>query len=146
MDGRYGEISGRLKEKGLKVSHQRVEVLKYLSENFCHPTADTVLSALKSRLPTLSKSTVYKTLNALVEEGMLREITIEGGETRYEYNLRDHGHFKCGRCGEVFDFSIDTSGVPVKGLEGFEIRDRNVYFKGICAGCIKNEKNKKEIE
>jgi Fe2+ or Zn2+ uptake regulation protein len=143
MDKRYGEISGMLKGSGMKSSHQRIKVIEYLSKNFCHPTADMVLLELRKELPTLSKSTVYKTLNALVAEGMLREITIDENEVRYEYNLHDHGHFKCLRCGRIYDFGVDVGSMPAKGLEGFKISDRNVYFKGICGDCIKNEENEK---
>jgi Fur family peroxide stress response transcriptional regulator len=136
MSERYGEIAGMLRARGLKSSHQRIKVIEYLSRNFCHPTADMVLNGLSKELPTLSKSTVYKTLNALVAEGLLREITIDENEVRYEYNLIDHGHFKCLRCGNIFDFNIDIGAAPVSGLEGFRVTDKNVYFKGLCPKCI----------
>jgi len=60
----YSDI---LKAHDLKVSHQRIRLLEYLAENFIHPTADRIMTDLKDELPTLSKSTVYKTLNALFQ-------------------------------------------------------------------------------
>ena len=76
-------------------------VLQYLQNNPCHPTADMILSEIRHDVPTLSKSTVYKTLNTFVDANILREITIEDNEIRYEYNLFDHGHFKCEKCGRI---------------------------------------------
>lgn len=128
-------LSHILNQKGLKPSHQRLRILEFLANNPCHPTADKVLSEMKEELPTLSKSTVYKTLNAFVEAGILREITIEENEIRYEYNLVDHGHFKCRSCGEVYDFEIDFGSMQYDSLGGFKIEDRNVYFKGVCESC-----------
>jgi len=129
-----------LEQKGLRPSHQRIKILEYLANNPCHPTADQVLSAMKKELPTLSKSTVYKTLNAFVEAQMLREITIEDNEIRYEYNLVDHGHFKCERCGRIYDFKMDFGVLQSDDLQGFWITDRNVYFKGVCKSCLNHHR------
>lgn len=130
---KYADI---LDEHNLKTSHQRTKILEYLSNNPCHPTADKVLLEMKKELPTLSKSTVYKTLNAFVDAGLLREITIENNEIRYEYNLHDHGHFKCNDCGEVYDFSFDYNGLKSDDLEGFEIYEKDLFLKGVCKSCL----------
>ncbi|WP_425448422.1 Fur family transcriptional regulator [Dethiothermospora halolimnae] len=125
-----------LNKRGLRPSHQRIKILEYLTNNPCHPTAEKILSEMKKELPTLSKSTVYKTLNAFVEAQMLREITIENNEVRYEYNLIDHGHFKCEKCGLVYDFKIDFDILQFEELKGFKINDKNIYFKGVCKNCL----------
>lgn len=127
-----------LNKKGLRPSYQRIKILEYLANNPCHPTAEQILSEIKKEIPTLSKSTVYKTLGAFVEAEMLREITIENNEVRYEYNLTDHGHFKCEKCGSVYDFEIDFNILKSEGLSGFKINDKNIYFKGICKRCLIN--------
>lgn len=133
MEKKYYEI---FKYNHIRASHQRFIILNHLANNFCHPTADMILSAVKKDLPTLSKSTVYKTLNAFVDAGILREITIEDNEIRYEYNLFDHGHFKCEKCGSIFDFDIDINNLKSEVLNGFKITDKNVYFKGMCKNCM----------
>jgi Fur family peroxide stress response transcriptional regulator len=130
-----------LNKKGLRVSHQRIKILEYLATHPCHPTAEQVLSEVSKELPTLSKSTVYKTLNNFVEAGILREITIEDNEIRYEYNLIDHGHFKCARCGTIYDFNIDFGVFQSDELNGFLINDKNIYFKGVCKSCLEKTKN-----
>lgn len=132
---KYREI---LDNKGIKSSHQRIKILEYLANNPCHPTAEKVLSDMKKMLPTLSKSTVYKTLNAFVDANLLREITIEDNEIRYEYNLIDHGHFKCEKCGKIYDFDIDFKMIQSDELCGYKINDKNVYFKGVCKNCLAN--------
>jgi len=127
-----------LDKKGLRISHQRIKILQYLSADPCHPTADKILNEMKKDMPTLSKSTVYKTLNAFVDANILKEITIEDNQIRYEYNLIDHGHFKCTKCGDIYDFEIDIDSIKYKDLAGCRIIDKNVYFKGICYSCLKD--------
>jgi Fur family peroxide stress response transcriptional regulator len=129
-------FSELLIKNGLKSSHQRIKILEYLATHPCHPTAEKVLTEMKKELPTLSKSTVYKTLNSFVEANLLREITIEDNEIRYEYNLIDHGHFKCEICGTVYDFDFDTKILKTDNLNGFLIKEKNVYFKGRCKNCL----------
>ena len=87
-------------------------------------------------IPTLSKTTVYNTLKKLVEEDLVRVITIEGNETRYDINTEDHGHFKCENCKAIFDFNVNMNTLLVKGLEDFKISNKNVYFKGFCPNCL----------
>lgn len=125
-----------MEQRGIKVSHQRIRILDFLANNPCHPTADTVLNEMKKEMPTLSKSTVYKTLKAFVDGGILREITIEDNEIRYEYNLKDHGHFKCIVCEAIYDFRYSFDSSKIEELEGFRIDDKNIYFKGVCKKCL----------
>lgn len=138
MNNAVEKLTDELNKKGLRPSHQRVKILDYLANHPCHPTAEKILSEMKKELPTLSKSTVYKTLNTFVEAQMLREITIEDNEVRYDYNLMDHGHFKCEQCSSVHDFNIDFSILRHDELNGFKIHDKNVYFKGVCKSCLTN--------
>ncbi len=94
----------------------------------------------EKELPTLSKSTIYKTLNAFVKAKTLIEIeiTIENNEVRYEYNLMDHEHFKCEKYGIVYDFKVDLDFLQSDELGGFKINDKNICFKGICKCCLIN--------
>jgi Fur family peroxide stress response transcriptional regulator len=75
-------------------------------------------------------------LRVLVQAGLVRVITIEDNETRYDIDVRDHGHFKCESCGKIYDFNIDMNSLIVKDLNNFKIDDKNVYFKGICPQCL----------
>lgn len=120
----------------IKPSYQRIRIYEYLSLHFTHPTADMIFDDLKDEIPTLSKSTVYTTLKAFVSAKLIREITIEDNEVRYEFNLNDHGHFKCEECGTIYDFDIEVSNFKTAYLNDFKINDKNVYFKGICKKCL----------
>jgi len=79
----------------------------------------------------------------LAEAGLVRIITIEDNETRYDVIIESHGHFKCESCGNIYDFSIDIDSLTCKDLANFQINDKNVYFNGICQICLANmEENK----
>lgn len=129
-------LSDELKNKNIRLSHQRLKVLEYLIQNRCHPTADQIYNALHKDVPTLSKTTVYNTLNALVKANIVRPVNIENTETRYDIHTFDHGHFKCESCGDVVDFSVNPDALRANELNDYEIIDKNVYFKGICPKCL----------
>lgn len=140
MNQLFDRLQNELKKKNINLSYQRLKVLEYLTQNQCHPTVEQIYTDLEKEISTLSKTTVYNTLKKMVSEGLVRVITIEDNETRYDINTHDHGHFKCEICKNIFDFDINMDLVSTKGLERFKILDRNVYFKGICPGCLSNSK------
>ena len=78
----------------------------------------------------MSKTTIYNTLNALVNANLVRVITIEDNETRYDATTENHGHFKCESCGEIFDFNINFDSLAAEGLGSFKVNHKDVYFKG----------------
>lgn len=124
-----------LREKGVNPSHQRLKVLEYLCQHPSHPTADEVYQALKPELSTLSKTTVYNTLRVLVESGLVRAISIEGNEARFDLKDMDHGHFKCLSCGQIFDVPMDTGALVPGALKGWDVRETDVHFRGLCPDC-----------
>lgn len=132
----FEELKQELQRKNISLSHQRVKVLEYLAQNHCHPTADKIFIELQKELPTLSKTTVYNTLRLLSEAGVVRTVSIDGNEIRYDITTQDHGHFKCESCGGVYNFSVDIDASVLTDLSAFCITDRNVYFKGICPKCL----------
>lgn len=135
----YERASSVLVKNGIKPSHQRVMIYFYLESNFIHPTALQIYEALKKTIPTLSKSTVYSTLKAFSHANIVREITIEENEIRYEFNVHDHGHFRCNSCGRIFDFKINIDCISADELSGFLIDDKNVFYKGICKDCLEKQ-------
>ncbi|HAQ39436.1 MAG TPA: transcriptional repressor [Clostridiales bacterium] len=139
------DLINELKSKKIRLSHQRLKVLEYLTQNYNHPTVDQIYNGLHDEVPTLSKTTVYNTLNSLTEAGLVRVINIEDNETRYDINTGDHGHFKCQSCRKIYDFSIDIDSFKNHELDDFKINDKNVYFKGICPTCLLNKKTKQVL-
>lgn len=131
----FEDLSMELKAKNIRLSHQRLMVLDYIDKNRCHPTVDQIHSDLVKDMPTLSKTTIYNTLNALIDVGLVRRITIEDNETRYDITSDDHGHFKCESCGKIFDFHINMDSIQSDDLDDFKIKNKDIYFKGICPLC-----------
>ncbi|HNX57617.1 MAG TPA: Fur family transcriptional regulator [Spirochaetota bacterium] len=128
-----------LSGKGIQPSVQRVKIYEFLWNNRIHPTADDIYERLHPEIPTLSRTTVYNTMKLFLENGLVQPIVIEEKEIRYDIDVSAHGHFKCDRCGKVFDF---RSGISEEGvfpeLAGFQIRERHLYFKGLCKSCAKH--------
>lgn len=140
MEQKYQHTKNVLKKRKIRLSHQRMKILEHMCQNRNHPTADQIYTALHEEEPTLSKTTVYNTLHMLAERGLIREVSIENNETRYDIITEDHGHFKCTQCGTVSDFCIDIESLTSNDLSAFEVSDKNVYFRGICPACLKKQK------
>ncbi|HAF60322.1 MAG: transcriptional repressor [Clostridiales Family XIII bacterium] len=141
MELKLEELKQDLKRRNINLSHQRLKVLEYLTQNRCHPTVDQIYTdLLHKEIPTLSKTTVYNTLRMLAEEGLVKVITIEDNETRYDIDVAEHGHFKCESCGSIYDFTIDMDSLELGGLNNFKVKEKDVYFKGICPECHSNIK------
>lgn len=130
------DLTAELKMKNIRLSHQRLKILEYLSSHRIHPTVDQIYTGLQKEIPTLSRTTVYSTLNALADAGMVREINIEDSEIRYDIDIESHGHFKCESCGMIYDFKADLDSLAPEELKDFVIKDKNLYFKGVCPACL----------
>ena len=135
-------IADTLTKNKIRPSFQRIKVLDYLISNQHHPNVDRIFKDLQSEVPTLSKATIYNTLNLFVKAGLVRVLTIEDKETRYDIVTETHGHFKCEECGTIFNFEVDPELLATDELAGFKIVERNVYFKGVCSKCLLNMNNK----
>lgn len=98
-----GEVEKTLLSHGVKPTAQRVVIAEYILNTHSHPTADEVLQAVSERLPVLSRATVYNTLHALVEAGVVREVITDAGCVRYDANVSDHHHFVDVNSGRIFD-------------------------------------------
>lgn len=136
MKTTFEDLSLELKSKNIRLSHQRLKVLEYVTNHRTHPTVDQIFNDLQKEVPTLSKTTVYNTLSTLIEAGLVKLITIEDNETRYDIDTENHGHFKCESCGKIFDFDININSLETEELNNFKIINRDVYFKGTCPNCI----------
>lgn len=121
------------RSKGLRVTPQRLDVYRFLLLNPTHPSADEIYSVLKAENSSFSRTTIYNSLNALVESGLAITVKIGENELRYDGNADYHGHFKCDCCGKIYDFTPKR--VEFEGLDGFEVMQEDVYFGGICRNC-----------
>ena len=139
MDKPLQEIVNELKKRNIRPSYQRLKILEYLMKERYHPTAEGIYFDLHKKIPTLSKSTIYNTLNLFIEKKLLKEVSIENNETRYDIILTNHGHFKCDKCGEIIDFKVNIDDFIAENLNDYKIQEKNVTFKGICPKCFKEK-------
>ncbi len=120
----------------IKPSFQRIKIFEYIRNSNNHPTVDEIYKHIVKDIPTLSKTTVYNTLNLFIDKDIASVITIEENETRYDVIMSHHGHFKCTQCGRIYDVTIDMSDLHLDTLEGFKIDEKHLYFKGKCKICL----------
>ena len=127
--------------RGLKPTFQRLRILGYLQEQNSHPTVEMIYEDLVKEIPTISKTTIYNTLNALAEKGIVHAITITGTEARYDCKAFPHHHFLCKRCGKVIDIDIQCPHLKRGRIDGHQIEELHRYFKGICKSRLKARSN-----
>jgi Fe2+ or Zn2+ uptake regulation protein len=123
-----------MRDAGLRPSSARVHVLRYLEKHRNHPTADTIYKALRPDLPSLSRASVYNSLSALERSGLVRPLTMDGDELRYDAFVEDHGHFCCEACGAICDFALAPADAAF-ALDGFLIRRKDLLVFGLCPDC-----------
>lgn len=138
MNKTLEDLSNELKRKNIRLTHQRLKVLEYLLDNAQHPTVEQIYKDLKKEVPSLSKTTIYNTLNYLAELKLIKVIAIEDNEAHFDAATESHGHFKCDSCGKIYDFDIDINSCDTEKLDNFKINEKVVYFKGTCPRCLSN--------
>lgn len=136
-ESKKNELKELLIKKGISPSIQRLKTLEYLYENRNHPSVDMIYDKLKNEIPTLSKTTIYNVLKRFKKEGLVKEITIEGSEVRFDMFIEPHAHFKCERCGKIFDIPYENVAFDLKEIEGNQINNTEIFFFGICKNCLK---------
>ena len=134
-------LGERLIQKNIKPSFSRLRVMEYLMTERNHPTVDDIYRELVEEIPTLSKTTVYNTLALFEDARLVRRVATDGNEARYDAFVEDHGHFRCDSCEKIFDFSIRLEEADEEGLDSFDIRERNIYYQGLCPQCRDRGKN-----
>jgi Fur family peroxide stress response transcriptional regulator len=129
-------INARLATSGFRFTPQRQEVYDVLLEKRDHPTAEEVFIRAKRRMPEISMATVYNCLDALVQCGLARQVTLDRGAARFCPNMREHCHFYCDRCNRVFDVDFPEEGSPGLPLpRGFKAERFEIAIHGTCADC-----------
>ena len=131
------ELADILLSHGVRVTQQRIAVYQYLLTHRTHPSADTIYSALVKEYPVFSRTTIYNSLNALLRAHLIRVVTIHADEQRFDADVSDHGHFRCIKCGKIFDFRVNSEQIYSLCPDGFHGEQGDVYFTGTCPDCSK---------
>lgn len=135
---RVEELSAALRAAGLRLTHQRLEVVREIAGTDEHPDVEAIYRGVRRRAPTISLDTVYRTLGTLADRGLLLRVDTPGGPARYDANLARHHHFVCIRCGlirDVEDARLDAWGRAAEVRMPGTLVSVEVRFKGICARC-----------
>ncbi|HWP24382.1 MAG TPA: transcriptional repressor [Candidatus Binatia bacterium] len=131
------------RRRGLPLTIQRRVILEALLERDDHPTVDQVFDAVKERIPGVSRTTVYRTLETLVTLGMAQKTSHFGAVARFDGNTDHHHHLVCVRCDTIVDCAAPAPRslrLPAPLRAGFEITDFSIYFQGLCPDCRRRER------
>lgn len=129
-------LTQRVYAEGGKMTAQRSLIYRTLVGDTSHPTAEELHARLLPRLPHLSLTTVYKTLNELVAWGELRRIDAGDGRIHFDPDVREHAEVVCLRCHRVDDVPDSASHAPLpRELAGYHVMRRAETFYGYCPRC-----------
>ena len=124
-----------MKSKGISPSITRTKIFSFFDDTNHHPTVDEIYQGLVQELPTLSKTTVYNTLKLFCEHNLVKPVTINSSESRYEMYHEPHSHFQCNSCGEITDIPYIKPTYSIKELDGYIVTEDEVHLTGICPSC-----------
>jgi len=126
-----------LREKGYKLTSQRLEIISLLARDMTHPGAGDIFRKVRKRVPQISMSTVYYTLDMLKKEGLLRELEFYDRDNRYDVTVADHINLICKKCGKIVDFpgELPFSAEAVEIRTGFQPVAMRYEYYGYCKEC-----------
>jgi Fur family peroxide stress response transcriptional regulator len=127
-----------LRRAGLKLTAQRVAIVRELADDLSHPTAQELFERLRPAFPTMSFATVYNTLDALARVGLIGSLRL-GSAVRFDPNTTAHHHAVCDRCGSVLDLPAEepspASRAAIARGSGFSVRVEQRIYRGLCGRC-----------
>jgi len=133
---KINEIRDKLVEKGLKVTPQRIAILEAIIRLDNHPTVENIVDFIRRNNPNIATATVYKVLDALVENDLVRKVKTEKDIMRYDANLEKHHHLYCSDSDRIEDYSDNELNnllekyFEKKKIPGFKIEDIKLQIIG----------------
>jgi Fe2+ or Zn2+ uptake regulation protein len=131
-------LSQVLRERGQRVTPQRLAIARVVRELDRHTTAETVFARVSEQMPGVSLPTVYATLDLLEQLGLLRRVPTEAGTAVFDPRTEDHHHLVCRRCGDIMDVDAPVDRAELLSAAaalGFAPDDAQVVVRGLCARC-----------
>jgi Fur family transcriptional regulator, peroxide stress response regulator len=130
----------KARTSGIRLTPQRMELLRALSETTQHPTADDLYRHVRRILPSVTPATIHRNLQELVKAGLIATLERTGGSTQYDPTVDDHHHFVCRRCGRIFDVYLSHSENRIdrqrSELGNASIDRFEILFDGTCGDCL----------
>ncbi|HNT33669.1 MAG TPA: transcriptional repressor [bacterium] len=130
-----------LRERGIKVTHQRLEIFREVAQSGGHPDVERIYRGVRKRVPTVSLDTVYRTLLLLLDLGLLTTLGPPRDRARFDANMKTHHHFVCSKCGVTQDFyheAFNQLKIPDRVQEWGRMERTQVEIKGTCEKCLRN--------
>ncbi len=128
----------------MNYSKQREIIFDTLQENVVHPTAEYLYTKIKEKDPKISLATLYRNLNQLAENGIIKKIDGLENSSHFDHNTHEHYHFICKKCKRVFDIDADVAPELIRKTEeltDFVIENHDIVFSGICKDCRQTGSN-----
>ena len=122
----------------MRYSKQRDTILQTLTDNPIHPTAEQLYALVKQIAPAISLATVYRNLNQLAENGMIKKICGLDGTSHFDHNIHKHYHLLCSKCHKVYDVPYDIAPLlseEVLSQTGMIVESCDIAMRGICNKC-----------
>jgi Fur family peroxide stress response transcriptional regulator len=128
-----------LRDKGCRLTPQRLAMLKILAKSEGHPSAEQIYEQLRAAYPTTSLATIYKTLSLLRNMGEVLELTFGGVGSHYDGNKPyPHPHVICTGCGQILDPEFEAAAglsQEIARQTGYKITHEQLNFFGLCPRC-----------
>jgi Fur family peroxide stress response transcriptional regulator len=130
-----------LREKGFKLTPQRLLIIDILIEGKTHPSAQALVEKAREKAPRISTSTIYYTLNLLKKLKLIKELDFHAMDNRYEVNTADHLNLICLACGKIQDFmeGVPASSGEIEERTGFRAHEMRLEYYGYCKECLRNK-------
>ncbi|MCF7886289.1 MAG: transcriptional repressor [Candidatus Marinimicrobia bacterium] len=142
MNTKIKNIKMYLESNNVNPTYHRIVIFQYMENSTRHPTAEQIYTDIKKEIPTISKTTVYNTLNSFVKNGIAEKLNIADSEVHYDIPDNGHDHFLCINCGKIYDIKPEysKSNIEIKSIQGHKITQLHCYYKGICKSCRNDKK------
>ena len=142
-EARLEALLSKLKERGQRITPQRLAILRILAGSEGHPSVEDIYGVVIKDFPTTSLATVYKTITLLKELGEVLELEFSHGSNRYDGNKPfPHPHVVCTRCKSIVDpdlESLSAMTAEVSEQTGFKVVNHRLDFYGLCPECQKEK-------
>lgn len=130
------EIRQKLVEKGLKITPQRIAILEAITELHTHPTAESIIDYIRKTHPNIATATVYKVLDTLVTNGLIKKVKTDRDIMRYDAITENHHHLYCAETDRIEDYfnaelnELIGNYFEKKKIPGFDIEDVKLQIIG----------------
>ena len=140
------EFETSLREKNLKITPQRLAILREIKANGHIGIEEIYENIIKKDCPSISLATVYKNITALNDANILREVKAPSQKQKYELSCDRHIHVSCEKCGKLQDVYVNVQNISTECMHktGYKLFDVSAVFIGLCPECSSKSQELKQ--